>query len=238
MNMQDDILLSASGVSYQYGERCVLTNISFDIKRGEIVSIIGPNGAGKTTIIKIMLGLLRPTSGVVHKKQWLRIGYAPQNFSISGYLPITARCLLGLTLSPGITMDDVVSMTGIKHLLDCQIGNLSGGELKLVMLAKALMSGHDMIVLDEIASNFDLEKRDKFYHMLRAINEQLGCATVLVSHDLLMIMQYTHKVLCINQSLCCSDSPQNVANHPGFIKLFGDKFRNIAVYDHKHHCQV
>ena len=65
--------------------------------------------------------------------------------------------------------------------------------------------------------------------------KNLGCATVLVSHDLLMIMQYTHKVLCIDRSLCCSDSPQNITNHPGFIRLFGDKFRNIAVYDHKNH---
>ena len=170
----DDVLVSVRNVSYRCCDRDVLSDISFEIKKKEIISIIGPNGAGKTTMIKILLGLLEPTSGNVVRSRDLRVGYAPQSFSLSEYLPITARCLLKSTLSPRINMDYVVSITGIECLLDCQTSQLSGGELKLVMLAKALMAGYDMIVLDEIASNFDIEKRDRFYQMLHEINEKFG----------------------------------------------------------------
>lgn len=234
--MTDDVLVDLRGVCYSMGSQSILEDITLTVAKGEIVTMIGPNGSGKTTLVKIMLGILNPTSGTVVRAKSVKIGYAPQDFRISRYLPITPRSLLNSTLLPSIDVNSIVELVGIDSLLDVSLHCLSGGELKLVMLAKALISGHSMLVLDELASCFDLNQKDKFYKVLRKVNDALGCAIVLVSHDLLMIMQYTDKVLCINKSLCCSDNPRNVAHHPAFVKLFGDKFQNIAIYDHDHHC--
>lgn len=229
-------LIEVDSVSYSIGDKVVLDDISFKIHRGEIITMIGPNGSGKTTLVKIILGLLRSNSGTVRKQEGLKAGYAPQYLGIDGYLPLTVANFVRSTVRGRMAVDHAVELTGIENLMYTQLSALSGGELKKVMLTKALITGHDVLFLDEPVSCLDLNQKDKFYNIIRQINKSLGCAVILVSHDLMMMMRYTDKVLCINKHLCCSDSPHNVAAHPSFIKLFGNSFKNIALHDHKHQC--
>jgi zinc transport system ATP-binding protein len=230
-------LITIDSVSYDVEGRSILENISFSIAAGEIVTMIGPNGSGKTTLVKIILNLLRATTGAVHRGRPLSVGYAPQSLNIDQYLPLTASAFIKSTISSQLSLPMVVELTDIGNLLQSQLCTLSGGELKRVLLAKALLTGRDVIFLDEPVSCLDLNQKDNFYNILKNVNRSLGCAIVLVSHDLLMIMRYTDKIVCINRHLCCVDSPRKVAAHPSFVKLFGHGFQNIVLHDHEHHCQ-
>ena len=234
--MENNLLLRAEGISYSDGNRLILDNISFELRRGEITTIIGPNGAGKSTLTGIVNGLIDNYSGSIERLPDLRIGYLPQKVYVNTLMPLSVERLLRLTRSASDSeLDHALSQTEVGHLRHRQVRSLSEGELKRVLLARTTLGKPDLIVLDEPTSGVDVSGEVKMYELIGELRSQLQCAVLMVSHDLHLVMSKTDQVLCLNQHLCCSGLPESVSKHPEYLALFGDQVADsIAVYTHQH----
>ena len=238
-------LLEVADLGLVIGQRLLLEKINFKIAQGEILTVIGPNGAGKTTLLRVALGLIRPTSGTVNMKPSLTIGYMPQRLHLDPTFPLTVKRLLSLACNND--MDKVLPLldeVGATHVLDSQMQNLSGGEMQRVLLARALVREPDLLVLDEPVQGVDVHGQVDLYQLISRIRDQRGCAVLMVSHDLHLVMAATDRVLCLNQHVCCSGTPESVTNDPAFLELFGSAaVQSMAVYvhdqNHHHdHCET
>ena len=232
----NEALVSAREVTLKAGNRLILDQVTMDVRPGDIVTIIGPNGAGKSTLVKVLLGLIPLTSGVVTLRKNLRVGYVPQRFPIVPNVPLDVQRLMTLTLKA--SKDDVVEAlqeTGVAHLLDARVEALSGGELQRVLLARALLRKPDLLVLDEPVQAVDFNGELKLYELISNIRKSRGCGILMVSHDLHMVMAESDHVICLNGHVCCEGGPTAVQQDPEFAKLFGPSAaRMIAAYAHHH----
>ncbi len=234
--MRADLLLEARDVSCRLGSRLVLDRVSFELKRAQITTIIGPNGAGKSTLTNIVNGLIGNFDGEIERLPGLRIGYLPQKVYVNPLMPLTVERLLQLTHSASdAEVDHALSRNGVAYLKRRQVRSLSEGELKRVLLARTTIGNPDLIVLDEPTSGVDVSGEIRMYQLIGELRAQLGCAVLLVSHNLHLVMSQTDQVLCLNQHLCCSGLPESVSRHPEYLALFGKSAADsIAIYAHRH----
>ena len=211
-------------------------NISFSVQAGEIVTLIGPNGAGKTTSAKMALGLLNLDEGTAFQKSKLRVGYVPQKVSIDWALPV--RVIDFMVLTQNLRQDDIseaLDLTGVKHLRNNNLRDLSGGEFQRVLLARAIAKKPDLLVLDEPVQGVDFTGEIALYSLIKAISEKLSCGILLISHDLHVVMSATDYVVCLNGHVCCSGSPKDVAKSEHYKELFGEKSAELlSIYEHNH----
>lgn len=229
-------LLSARGLALANGGTPVLSDIDFDIHEGEIVTLIGPNGAGKSTLVRVLLGLIKPDAGGVRRRADARVGYVPQRVDIDVAMPITVQRFLSLggKVAPG----DIAARlgeAGAGHIAGRQLGQLSGGELQRVLLARALLRDPNLLVLDEPVRGVDYAGEAELYNLFARLRDTRGLGVLLVSHDLHIVMASSNRVICLNQHVCCSGVPETVAQHPEYARLFGSEAaRSFGVYHHHH----
>jgi len=223
-------IIELQNISFTYGQERVLNNLSLNIHLGDYLGIIGPNGGGKTTLLKIMLGLLPNFEGQVKLfgkdlkdfPDWYKIGYVPQkatNFDLNFPATIEETVAMGRYGRRGLfklpTNEDnrvvtsVIAEVDLTSEKDQLIGNLSGGQQQRVFIARALASEPEVIILDEPTVSVDPETQDKFYKLLRDLNDHHNLTLVLVSHDLDIITSQTTEVACINHSLIYHGSSEN-----------------------------
>lgn len=227
-------LITLKDVSLTIGKQVILQNISMSVPKGEIITIIGPNGAGKTSLLKIVLGITNPTEGKVEKRPNLIIGYVPQKTVIPSSVPITVHRFL--TLDQKYSDDKIntaLNNTGISHLLERSIHPLSGGEMQRVMLARTLLKNPELLVLDEPAQGLDPAGEEDFYALLAELNKKCGCAILMVSHDLHLVMAKSHQVICLNRHVCCNSRPNEIHSSE-YAKLFGKETSELMPYSHHH----
>ncbi len=229
-------LLTARNLQLRHAQRPILSNINLSVHEHQIVTLIGPNGAGKSTLIRILLGLQRADSGEVWRKPGLRIGYMPQRLAISEQLPLRVRRFLGLVETPSANdLREIGQQTGILHLLDQPMQSLSGGEHQRVLLARALLRRPQLLVLDEPVQGVDVTGQAALYHLIAELRTQQGCAVLMVSHDLHLVMAQTDEVICLNSHVCCSGHPEQVTRDPAYLELFGcSADADLALYTHHH----
>lgn len=230
-------LAELKDIGIRFGDRQLLSNINMPLHRGEIVTLIGPNGSGKSTLIRTLLGLQTPTSGEVVRHSELRIGYMPQKLHIDPTLPLTVKHFLGLVR--GVDKREIrptLEKIGIPHLENAQVQVLSGGETQRLLLARALLNRPNLLVLDEPVQGVDVNGQVELYNLIASIRDELNCGVLMISHDLHLVMAQTDTVVCINQHVCCSGSPQHVKGHPAYQALFGvpGAAESIAIYAHSH----
>jgi len=229
-------LISARDIDVEIGLKKILDGARLEISAGEIVTLIGPNGAGKTTLVKVILGLLNPTRGVVECKPDLRIGYVPQQFSIDPLIPLNVYRLMTLTVNA--TRDQVLqalAITGASGLIDQPVSSLSGGEQQRVLLARALLREPDLLILDEPVQGVDFSGQVALYQLISDIRQQRGCAIMMISHDLHIVMAQSDRVICLNAHVCCEGHPQDVGNNPEYVKMFGNTAaQTLGLYAHHH----
>lgn len=228
-------LVALHAATYRVGSAVLVDGVSLSVSPGEIVSLIGPNGAGKTTTVRLALGLLRPTSGRVDRRPDLAIGYVPQKLAVDRSLPLTVRRLLSLTIRPGRAAEDAaLEETGVGHLGDREVHDLSGGEWQRVLIARALLRRPELLVLDEPVQGVDVTGQAELFGLIRELRDRRGCGVLLVSHDLHLVMAATDAVICLNRHVCCSGRPDRVVRDPAYRDLFGDAAAALAVYAHHH----
>ncbi|MBX7200231.1 MAG: metal ABC transporter ATP-binding protein [Rhodospirillaceae bacterium] len=218
------------------GGRKILDNVDFTVDRGEIVTLIGPNGAGKSTLVKAALGLERLDSGALWRAPDLTVGYQPQKYSLDPALPLSVRRLVTLnSAAPADRIKDTLALFRLERLEDADIHTLSGGELQRAMLARAFLRAPNLLVLDEPSQNLDVGGTMEIYRLIADVRKTSGCAVLVVSHDLNVVMAATDKVYCLNTHLCCSGPPEDVGRHKAFLDLFGAAAAHtLAIYPHHH----
>ncbi|MDW8371864.1 MAG: metal ABC transporter ATP-binding protein [Geminicoccaceae bacterium] len=234
-----DPIVELSGVTVELDDRTILEDVDLVVGTGELVTVIGPNGAGKTTLVKTVLGLLAPTAGSAWIRPGVRIGYAPQHLPLDRSIPIDVAGFLALGgARPHSEFAAALAEVGLHGIERRQMAALSGGELRRVLLARALLRRPDLLVLDEPLSGVDVTGQLELYELIGDIRRRRGCAVLLVSHDLHLVMATTDRVVCLDRHVCCSGTPETVARDPRFLNLFGDRFGTlVALYHHHHVCR-
>lgn len=234
------IIAELKNINHQIGSEKIVNNVSLKIKKGEITTLIGPNGGGKTSIAKIILKILKPTSGEVKIKNDIEIGYMPQKINIDKTIPLKVENFLELFSKKVTKTEEILNLAkklNIDKNFKKEIHDLSGGEMQKLMFLMAISNNPELLVLDEPTQYMDVNAASEFYKIIDNIRKEKNCAILLISHDLFAVMQNTDSVFCINNHICCSGTPESVNNHPEFQSLFGDKVKNISVYQHQHnHC--
>lgn len=228
-------LLQAVGIHKRFGRRSILRNLDLDVHEREIITVIGPNGSGKTTLLRMLLGMMRSDEGEILRMPELRIGYVPQSIHFDQSMPLTVLNLLRLISTDRRHINEVAEELEITPYLNRQVHALSGGELQRVLLTQALLNEPHLLVLDEPVQGVDFSNQAALYKLIRNIARERGCAVLMVSHDLHLVMAGTDRVICLNGHICCSGTPQHVSRDPEFINLFGaDVANQIAYYVHHH----
>ncbi|MDG4811813.1 ATP-binding cassette domain-containing protein [Hydrogenovibrio sp. 3SP14C1] len=243
-------LITAKNINHAYGDKTVLNDISLTLHPNEIVTLIGPNGAGKSTLLKILLNLIQPSSGQVHRKAGLRIGFMPQKIQVDASMPLSVQRFLELGLArrsqnlfnkkanDTTELYEIINDLKLNDLLNHPIQQVSGGEMQRILLARALLRQPELLILDEPVQGVDLQGQTELYHYISEIRQKYGCGVLMVSHDLHIVMKSTNKVLCLNQHVCCSGLPQAVSGNPAFQEIFGQGFEEVALYEHHHDDRV
>jgi len=240
-----DYLIKLKNVSFERQGRTILKDINLSVHRGEIVTLIGPNGAGKSSLLKLALGLESLSSGQRVALPNLRIGYMPQKMSLPETLPLSVKHFLQLAKGyQKSQLMQVCNRLNISELLDRPMQRLSGGELQRTLLARALLSNPELLVLDEPVQGLDVSGQAELYHLISNLKDELNCGVLMVSHDLHLVMAATNKVICLNGHVCCEGHPQTVQHDPSYLELFGRSMpAHLVPYTHHHdhthgeHCQ-
>ena len=229
-------LIQTTDLTLRYGGNIVLRNVNFAVEKGEIITIVGPNGSGKSSLLRALIGALTPTKGKVVRKPGLRIGYVPQKLQLDASLPLTVARFLNLPARRGRQeVADALARAGVPDLTDRQMTALSGGQFQRVLLARALLSDPDILILDEATQGLDQPGAAAFYRQIETVRRELGLAVVMVSHDLHVVMAASDRVLCLNGHVCCEGTPEIVASAPEYRALFGTGTQGaLALYRHDH----
>ena len=230
-------LLAARGLTLRREGRLILENVDFAITKGEIVTIVGPNGSGKSSLLRALIGALEPDTGKVERMPGLRIGYVPQKLHIDPTLPLTVRRFLNLPRRwPRAAVSEALAQAGAAHLAQRQMTALSRGQFQRILLARALLGKPDLLILDEATQGLDQPGAAAFYRQIEDLRQTLGCAVLMVSHDLHVVMAASDRVLCLNGHVCCEGTPEVVADAPEYRALFGSGTQGaLALYRHDHH---
>ena len=239
--MNEQPILRANNLSLTFGQKKVLDQINLNIQPRQIITLIGPNGCGKSTLTKVLLGLVRPDAGKVIRSRQLRIGYMPQHLLLDQRMPLNVDEFLRLTRrSTRAAVDHWLERLNITSLKHQSVHDLSGGEWQRVLLARALLVEPELLVLDEPVQGVDVQGQLELYQLIPQLRDELGCAVLMISHDLHLVMSATDEVICLNGHVCCSGHPETVSADPAYLELFGRRLDDgIAYYTHHHdheHC--
>jgi zinc transport system ATP-binding protein len=220
----------------------IVNKVSLRINRGDYTAIIGPNGGGKTTLIRLLLGLEKPTSGDILlfglplKKfnSWDKIGFVPQRVTqIDLNFPATVIEVvkMGRIAKRGFfkkespedlqAIEDAMKKMNVTYLKDKLIGDLSGGQRQRVMIARALASKPEVIILDEPNTGVDAVSQQRFYSLLKELNEKEKLTILFITHDIGVIANDIDSILCINQGLLSCNSPHEAMSCSSMSKLYG-----------------
>jgi len=247
-------IIKVRGLDYRTNEQLILSQIDFDIQKGDYVALIGPNGGGKTTLVKILLGLITPSHGTIelfgepknganHSK---KIGYVPQNvslfdnnFPLSVYetvslgLAAKKRWFSPLSESDKATIEASLVSASIENIRDKNLSELSGGQRQRVMIARALVSNPQILILDEPSTGVDVASQHKFYQFLKELNTQHHITIIFITHDMGVIADDVTRVLAVNQELIYSGSAIDMLSCEGVSHLYGTKSHVVS----HHHCR-
>lgn len=240
-------IIEVKDISFAYGSNAVLEHISFFVERGDYVGIVGPNGGGKTALLKIIVGLLSPSSGSVSIdgvpissfRKKFEIGYVPQriasdsaSFPATVYEVVESGRIPKLGIFERLSLKDreaVKKALAVARITDLQnklMTDLSGGQRQRVYVARALASESQVLILDEPFVGVDIAAQKEFYSFLKELNTA-GLTILFVSHDIDVITEEAKSILCLNRGLLCFGSSDVLAEKDIIESLYGKRITHI-----------
>jgi zinc transport system ATP-binding protein len=243
------LVVEIDRLSYAYSGNLVLDNISFTIDEGDILGIIGPNGAGKTTLFSCMLGLLDDYTGTIkilgddikkkNGKVFKSIGYIPQKKTIEQNFPATVEEIVSLGITTiGKTSKEKIALAletvGLLAQKDRRVGELSGGQQQRVLIAKAMVNNPKLLILDEPVTGIDLEMQNRFYSLLKKLNQENKITIIWASHDLDAVNRFATSVACINRSMFFHGKAFEFFENPDLLKAYSESSMQAHMHLHNH----
>ena len=232
-----------SNLTVKYPEVIALDDVSFVVKQGDFLGIIGPNGAGKSTLFDSMLGLNTTYTGTIKffdedikisKTYHQEIGYVPQRPEFENNFPATVSDVVRMALrkkSDENKIDEVLQRLWIHELRNRRIGELSGGQLQRVFIAKALVNDPKILILDEPITGVDQQNIDLFFSILKELNSKHGITIIWSSHDLDAVNKLANHVACLNRTLFFHGESEKFFSDDELVKQYSE----ASMQEHMHH---
>lgn len=216
-------LIETQNVSVMRRGRPILKKVSLSVAAGETLAVLGPNGAGKSTLARLMAGLIAPTSGQMVRRSGLRLGYVPQSIKRDPTLPVSAWGFLqqGGLRARADEIHDMLDTLNLSDLSEMPAARLSGGEMRRLSIARALLRRPHLLILDEPVSGIDIRTQPVAHDQLGAYPKSGERASVLISHDIFAVLPIADRVICLNGRIVADGTPADVVYSPEFADLFG-----------------
>lgn len=250
-NIQDknNPIAQLEHVRIQYGKRTILQDLNITVNEGEFIVILGPNGAGKSTLLKLLLGLLRPSAGLVRvfnrppSRGNQAIGYAPQHRTLEADLALRARDLVGFGLDghrwgPGwpnrkrtALIDQALEEVDATRFANAPIGQLSGGEQQRLLIAQALLTNPRLLLLDEPLASLDISHEQEIVSLVTRICRTRHVAVLLVTHDINPLLPFVDRVLYIANGQSAIGTPDEVITSATLSQIYGSSVEVVHALD-------
>jgi zinc/manganese transport system ATP-binding protein len=250
-------VLAVQGLTVQRDGLLAVDAVSFQLVRETDTALVGPNGAGKSTLVAALLGLLPRQAGTVllmghalgpagqlPRSVRAQIAYLPQSLALQGRFPLSVAEFVGFGFDPPGprlpwaggqrrhgAVQRALERTGCRDLGERLLSELSGGQLKRVLLAFCVVRPRQLLVLDEAQAGLDAPSSEQFHQLLLELRRQEGWTVLQVSHDLEMVRRSCDQVLCLNRRLRCSGAPDHALSPARLAELYGP---NVVPYRHEH----
>jgi len=220
MTAMDEYILKVSDLKVTLQNQIILDNISFNVKKGTTMAVLGPNAAGKSVLFRTLLNLL-PYSGNVEWGEKVKIGYVPQNVAITD-MPISVKEFL--SIGNKINVENALSLVRLndKDVLNKRLGVLSGGQLRRIMIAWALIDEPSILLLDEPTIGVDVESEEPIFVMLNDIKKSRKMTILLITHDIHIVREYTDYLLALNKCVTFFGKSEEIANLEIQKRIYGE----------------
>lgn len=245
-------VITVNNLSVMYEKECVFSDISFSVEKGDYIALAGPNGSGKSTLIKTILSLVKPIHGSVFLfdkplgdfKDWDKIGYVPQKLNLSQYFPATVKEVVAMGLVSKQSyfskikkvdlerIDYLLNLMEIQQLKDKNINELSGGQLQRAIIARALVSNPELLILDEPTTALDPNTRERFFITLKDLNMSDNVTIILITHDTGGAGQYAKKLMYFDSKIVFYGTFDDFCSSESMSSYFGYNSQHIICHKH------
>ncbi|HEY3329997.1 MAG TPA: metal ABC transporter ATP-binding protein [Capsulimonadaceae bacterium] len=229
----DETLMTFANVTLGYGRRTILSDLNLELKKGDYIGIVGPNGSGKTTLLHAILGRLKPREGSITMHQRLNYGYVPQAQTMDDHFPLTAFDIvlmgryrrIGYIKGPSREDRDAamnaLEQVGIPHLANRLFREFSGGQKQRTLMARALASGPDVLVLDEPTNDMDVAAEHTTMELIDELHEKRGLLVLMVSHMLNVVVNHAYQVAIVGDGKVKMGPINEIVTPESLLGLYG-----------------
>ncbi len=229
--MENEFILKVRNLNVRLDHQSIIENLSFEVKKGDALTILGPNGAGKSVLLKTLLGLI-PYKGEIEWAKAIKIGYVPQRLPFIKDIPLNIRDFFNLKGSPEEETQATLNSVGFRDDFSRKkIGDLSSGQFQRVLIAWGLVGNPQVLLFDEPTTGVDISAEETIYNLLAKLKEERDLTILLVTHDLSVVYKFSTDVICLNRQPICYGPPQEVLTPESLRKLYGGE---VKYYQHKH----
>jgi zinc transport system ATP-binding protein len=227
----NETILTVSDLNVTIDDQSVIENLSFTVKRGDVLTILGPNGAGKTILLRTLLGVLSHEGSIAWQKG-IRIGYVPQRLPYIKDIPMSVEDFIALKKTPDTGPREILRAVGLSgDFAKKRIGDLSSGQFQRILIAWGLVGDPQVLLFDEPTTGIDISGEETVYNLLTRLHEERKLTMLIVTHDLAVVFKYSSNVLCMNKQSVCYGPPLEVLTPESLQRLYGAE---VKYYEHKH----
>lgn len=231
----DNNILEVKNLSLKLGNEKIINKLSFNVKKGEFLTILGPNGSGKTVLLRVLLGLIPGYKGEFIWQKDTKIGYLPQGLTYLKVkkLPLSVEEFLSLKKIDPRKMLEFLSLVGIKdkNILKKKFSSLSGGQFQRILMIWALSNDPNVLLFDEPTTGVDVNGEKTVYELLRKFQKERNLTIILITHDFNVVSRYSSDVLCLNKDNPCHAKPSEILVPEKLEEIYG---MPIKFYKHNH----